>query len=55
MLGLWIVVLIVAAVALSLLIGGGISMGFIKILAIFVVGSIALIALKKLWDIFNRG
>ena len=52
---LWIIVFVVAAVALSVLIGGGINWQFLKVLLCFVVGFVAVIGAKKLWDLFNDG
>ncbi len=50
---LWIIVLVLAAVALSMFIGGGLNLEFIKVLAMFIIGFVAVIALKKLWDLFK--
>ncbi len=49
----WIIILVIGAVALSLLIGGGINTAFVKVLAIFIIGYVVIIAFKKLWDTFN--
>ena len=50
----WAVVFAVAALLLSFLIGGGVSLGFIKVIAIFVVGMIVVTAFKKMWDVFGE-
>ena len=50
---IWIIVLIVGLVVLSVLIGVGINLAFIKILLMFAVGFFVVISLKKLWDNFK--
>ena len=52
---IWIIIFIVAVVALSLLIGGGINWEFVKVLICFLVGFVAVIGAKKLWDFWNDG
>lgn len=51
---MWFLIFIIAAVALSLLLGGGINWQFLKVLVCFLVGFVAILAAKKLFDLFNR-
>ena len=51
---LWLIPLIlICAIALSFLVGGGINFAFLKIVIVFLVGFVCLIMLKKLWDMFK--
>lgn len=50
----WAIIFTIGAFLLSFLIGGGISIEFVKIIAIFVVGMTVVTAFKKMWDIFGE-
>lgn len=50
----WILILILAFVALSVVIGGGINSDFVKLLVVFAIGVIVVLACKRIWDDFNR-
>ena len=49
----WLIILIIGVVVLSYLFGGGINLEFVKIMLMFVVGILALTAIKRLWDNFK--
>ena len=50
---MWFLIFAGGAVLLSVLIGGGISLEFIKVVAIFIIGMSVVTAFKKMWDIFK--